>query len=135
MSKENIVDHKEEAALAVAEEEKAKAQPEEGVYIHKFKEPFTHNNNTVTELAFDWDILTGGDYDAIEAELVREGITLIVPEYTGGFLAHMAVRSCTKKDANGLRFVDRGFLRAMPFLDYKVLLGKARVFLLRRGSM
>ena len=29
MSKENIIDHKEEAALAVAEEEKAKAQPEE----------------------------------------------------------------------------------------------------------
>ena len=33
MSKENIIDHKEEAALAVAEEEKAKTQPEEGVYI------------------------------------------------------------------------------------------------------
>ncbi len=74
MSKENIIDYKEEAALAVAEEKKAKTQPEEGVYIHKFEKPFTYNDNTVTELTFDWDALTGGDYDAIEEELVRKGI-------------------------------------------------------------
>ncbi len=135
MSKENIIDYKEEAALAVAEEKKAKTQPEEGVYIHKFEKPFTYNDNTVTELTFDWDALTGGDYDAIEEELVRKGITLVLPEYTGSFLAYMAVRSCTTRNANGLRFVDREFLRATPIRDYKALLGKARSFLLRRGSM
>ncbi len=135
MSKVLTKDYKEDASLAVAEEEKAKTQPEEGVYIHKFEKPFTYNNNTVTELVFDWDILTGGDYDGIEAELVREGITLVLPEYTGSFLAHMAVRSCTTRNVNGLRFVDREFLRAIPIRDYKALLGKARSFLLRRGSM
>ena len=135
MSKVLTKDYKEDASLAVAEEEKAKTQPEEGVYIHKFEKPFTYNNNSVPELVFDWDILTGGDYDGIEAELVREGITLVLPEYTGSFLAHMAVRSCTTRNVNGLRFVDREFLRAIPIRDYKALLGKARSFLLRRGSM
>lgn len=126
-----IKDYEEEAALAVAEEEKAKAQPDEGVYIHKFKKPFTYNNQTVEELTFDWDTLTGNDYDAIEATLARNGVSLIVPEYVGDFLAHMAVRACITRDNNGLRFVDRDFLGAMPMREYKALLGKARSFLLR----
>ncbi len=131
MAREAIKDFEDEAALAVAEEEKAKAQPDEGVYVHKFKKPFTHANHTVEELSFDWESLTGKDYDEIESELARKGITLIVAEYVGDFLAHMAVRACTTRDANGLRFVDRGFLEAMPMREYKALLGKARGFLLR----
>lgn len=134
MAKETIKDFEEEAALAVAEEEKAKAQPDEGVYVHKFKKPFTYNNQTVEELTFDWESLTGADYDTIEAALARDGVSLIVPEYVGGFLAHMAVHACTTRDNNGIRFVDRDFLRAMPMREYKALLGKARGFLLRWGS-
>lgn len=55
MAREAIKDFEDEAALAVAEEEKAKAQPDEGVYVHKFKKPFTHANHTVEELSFDWE--------------------------------------------------------------------------------
>lgn len=134
MAKEAIKDFEEEAALAVAEEEKAKSQPDEDVYIHKFKKPFTHVNRTVEELTFDWESLTGKDYDEIEAALARNGVSVIVPEYLGDFLAHMAVHACTTRDNNGIRFVDRDFLAAMPLREYKALLGKARSFLLRWKS-
>lgn len=133
MSKENRTEFQEEAEQAAELEAQAKAQPDAGAYIHKLKKPFTRGGRTVEELTFDWDSLTGRDYDAIEGEIVRAGGTLILPEYTGLFLSHMAVRACTDRDENGMRLVDKDFLAALPLREYKAILGKARFFLLHQA--
>lgn len=130
MNKEDRTDFKEEARQAEELEAQAKAQPDAGTYVHKLKKPFTRGGRTVEALTFDWDSLTGRDYDAIEGEIVRGGGTLILPEYTGLFLSHMAVRACTDRDEKGMRLVDKDFLNALPLREYKAILGKARFFLL-----
>ena len=71
MAREAIKDFEDEAALAVAEEEKAKAQPDEGVYVHKFKKPFTHANHTVEELSFDWEM----NKSELQRQLTLHGLT------------------------------------------------------------
>ena len=133
MDKVTNVDFQDEAAQAEQLEAEAKAQPDLDAYTHKLKKPFTWEGRKVEELHFDWGGLTGRDYTAIEEELLRRGVNLIVPEYTGGFLCGMAVRACTDKDAKGARIVDEGLLQVLPLRDYKAILGRARGFLLRQG--
>ena len=47
---------------------------------------------------FFWGALTGEDHEAIEGDMVRHGQTLMVPAFTGPYLAGMAVRACTNRD-------------------------------------
>ncbi len=123
----------EDVRQAEQAEAAAAALKEEPVYVHTFKKPFTWEDKTVESLAFDWDGLTGADYAAIEDRMIRRGRTLVTPEFTGTFLVGMAVMACTDRDSNGKRIVDEPFLRALPLRDYKVILMKARDFLLRQG--
>ena len=129
MSKEIITT--DEQAQAEALEKEQEAQPDPAVYTHKLARPFTYENKTVEQLDFDFDGLTGADTIAIEAELNHRMKNLMYPHLSWEFMTLMAVRACTTRDANGLRFVDRGFLEAMPMREYKALLGKARGFFLR----
>lgn len=124
-------DFKKEAAQAVEQEEKAKAVKDVGSYTHTLKKPFTREGKAVEKLHFDWESLTGGDYNAIESDLLRRGVTLVVPEYTGEFLEGMAVRACTDRDERGNRILDNTFLEALPIKEYKKILGRARAFLLQ----
>ena len=135
MDKATNVDFKDEAAQAGQLEAEAKAQADLETYTHKLQRPFTWEGRRVEELHFDWGSLTGQDYVAVEDTLLRRGVTLVMPEYTGGFLCGMAVRACTDvdKDKGGARFVDEGFLQGLPLREYKAILGRARGFLLRQG--
>ena len=123
----------EDVRQAEQEIAKANAQPEESVYVHQLKKPFTWEGKTAESLTFDWDGLTGADYAAIEDRMIRRGRTLVSPEFTGTFLAGMAVLACTDRDKDGKRIVDEVYLRALPLRDYKEILGKARGFLLRQA--
>lgn len=120
-----------EAAAALAAE--AKAEPDAMTYTHTFDEPFEFRGHTVTELTFNWGGLTGEDFEAIEDDMLRRGKTLVTPSFTGAFLAGMAVRACTDRDANGIRIVDADMLRALPIRDYQKIYMSARRFLLRSG--
>lgn len=135
MSTENTgVNSLESAAEAAAAlDAEAKASPDVMTYTHTFKKPFEFRGHTVTELTFDWGGLTGADHQAIEDDLRRHGLTLVVPSFTGEFLEGMAVRACTNRDANGIRIVDMDLLRALPIRDYQQIYMSARRFL-RRGE-
>lgn len=121
------------AEAAAALDAEVKASPDVKSYTHTFEEPFTFLGHTVTELTFNWGGLTGEDHQAIEDDMLRHGLTLVVPAFTGAFLSGMAVRACTNRDANGIRIVDADFLRALPIRDYQKIYMSARRFL-RRGE-
>ena len=133
MSKDNMTDFKDEATQAVEMEDEAKAQPDVSTYTHRFKKPFTHENHVVEELHFDFDLLTGRDYTAIEDEMNRAGKTLVVPEYSSSFLEGALMRACTDRDKKGIRIVSAAFMGALPIREYKALIGKARAFFLRQA--
>ena len=78
-------------------------------------------------MTFDWGNLTGADYLAVENEMLAQGKTLVTPEFSGDFLAGMAVRACTCK-------LNVQTLKKMPLRDFRAILGKARTFLLRAES-
>ena len=121
------------AQAAAALDAEAQASPDDLTYTHTFKKPFEYRGHTVTELTFDWGGLTGADHQAIEDDLGRHGLTLVVPSFTGEFLEGMAVRACVNRDDNGIRIVDMDMLRALPIRDYQQIYMSARRFL-RRGE-
>ena len=122
------------AEAAAALDAAAKESPDDLTYTHTFKKPFEYRGHTVTELTFDWGGLTGADHQAIEDDLRRHGLTLVVPSFTGEFLVGMAVRACVNRDDNGIRIVDADFLKALSLRDYHKIYFSARRFLLRSGS-
>ncbi|WP_300751973.1 hypothetical protein [uncultured Oscillibacter sp.] len=89
MSAENKVEAAAEAAAALDAD--VKASPDVMTYTHTFEEPFEFRGHTVTELTFNWGGLTGGDHQAIEDDLRRHGLTLVVPSFTGEFLEGMGI--------------------------------------------
>lgn len=134
MSADKTMENIETAAeQAEALESEANAMEDITTYTHTFKKPFEFRGHTVTELIFNWGGLTGADHQAIEDDMLRRGKTPIIPSFTGAFLAGMAVRACTGRDANGIRILDADMLRALPILDYQAIYMSARLFLLRSG--
>ena len=131
--KTNITSLEAAAEAAAALDAEAKASPDDMTYTHTFKRPFEYRGHIVSELTFDWGGLTGADHQAIEDDLRRHGLTLVIPSFTGEFLEGMAVRACTNRDANGIRIVDMDMLRALPIRDYQQIYMSARRFL-RRGE-
>lgn len=123
-----------DAEAAVQLEAEAKAGSDVTSYTHIFEKPFEFRGRTVTELTFNWGALTGEDHEAIEGDMIRHGLTLVVPATTGPYLTGMAVRACTNRDDNGIRIVDADFLRALPLREYHKIYFSARRFLLRLGS-
>lgn len=118
-----------EAAAALAAE--VKSGPDVVSYTHTFKKPFEYRGRTISELTFDWGGLTGEDFQAVEEDMLRHGMTLVTPSFTGPFLAGIAVRACTNRDDNGIRILDADTLRALPIRDYQKIYMSARRFLLR----
>jgi len=121
----------ESAAEAEKLEAIAKNEPDNLVYTHQFKKPFTYQNVTYEQLTFDWSTLTGNDYIAIETEMLRRRKTLIVPEYTSEFLCAMAARACTNRNEEGFRILNTDAMKAMPMRDFQAICRTAQYFLLR----
>lgn len=108
-----------EDVFAVAEKQDESAV---GVYVHKFKKPFTFEGRTYEELTFDFESMTGRDASAIENELRAMGHPVLVAAFDGEYLARMCVRACTEsigidafkemsiRDYDKIRIAARGFL-------------------------
>ena len=110
-----------EKEFEVAEQE-AQAV-EAGVYKHTFAKPFVYEDKEFTSLTFDFDTLTGADSLAVENELQRQGITVIVPTFSGEYLIRIAARACTEQ-------IGSDALKQMRIADYNKIRSKARSFLL-----
>ncbi len=118
------------ASAAARQEAAARAEPDAGAYVHVFPKPLEWGERTYEKLTFQWDSLTGRDHLEIENELLRRGLTLVVPEYTGDYLCGMAARAALE-----LRSADPPqrvmLLKALPLRDFTRICKSARSFLLR----
>ena len=123
------------AAMARALELRAKFLKEEKVkcYVHMFKEPWPCGDRTYDRLTFDWTRLTGYDSLSIEMDLRRQGITLIVPAFTGDYLAGMAARACVeRKNDKGEIVIRTADIKALPMSDFLDITARARDYLLHK---
>lgn len=134
MAEEKVLDMEgvaEDAAEAERVAEEARKEQETGIYTHTFKKPFPWKGKTYETLTFDWTALKGKDHLEIESEIMMKGRTLVSPAFTGDFLAGMAARACTERDADGRRVLDGQAVKEMEMTDFQAITRKARGFLLR----
>ena len=118
----NEVDPKEyDAAVEEAKTDNAPS------YVHKFKKPFNYNGKDYSELAFNFDDLTGEDSLAVEAELHAKGMMLVAPTFNGEYLTRIASRACTENIG-----ID-GFKR-MRIVDFERIRSRTRNFLMASES-
>lgn len=125
----------EEMAESAAEQERA-AQEKPGrlVYVHTLARPFQWEGKTYEKLTFRWDTLTGADHLEIEFELLKQGKTLVVPEFTGEYLCGMAVRACGewRELAPPSR---KSAMKKLPLKDFSAICKEARHFLMASESL
>lgn len=122
------------AEAAAAIEQAAQSESDSFVYVHTFSRPFQWEGKSYDKLTFHWDALTGEDHLEIEFEMMKQGKTLVVPEFTGEYLCGMAVRACDE-----LRNIAppsrKNVVRALPLKDFTAICNRARNFLLRSESL
>lgn len=122
------------AGQAEQVEKEAQAQKDNVIYTHVFQEPFTYQGETYEKLSFNWKSLSGKDSVAIERELLNRNITTVIAQFTPEYLAAMAARACTYRNADGFRMITTDALYALPLPDFRAICAAARRFLLRSGS-
>lgn len=85
--------------------------------------PVLYNGEEVTELAFDFDKLTGADALNIEEELVSRGKTLYYGAINdANYLILMAAKACTKP-------IGKDFFNKISIVDFERIKNRARFFL------
>ena len=85
--------------------------------------PVMYNGEEITELAFDFDKLTGADALNIEEELVSRGKTMYYGAINdANYLILMAVKACTKT-------VGVDFFYKISIIDFERIKNRARFFL------
>lgn len=122
------------AEAAAAIERAAQSGPDNFVYVHTFSRPFQWEGKTYEKLTFHWDALTGADHLEIEFEMLKQGETLVVPEFTGKYLCGMAVRAC-EEWRSLMPPVRKNAMKALPLRDFTTICNKVRSFLLRSESL
>jgi len=115
-------------------EKEVLAKPDESTYTHVFKKPFTYRGQTYERLTFDWGSLGGADSLAVEKDIRHEGVTLVLPAFTGEYLAGMAARACTERNEDGFRVITSDTILAMPLRDFMAISNKMRNFLIHAES-
>ena len=95
-----------------------------GVYIHKFKKPFTHEGKKYETLNFYFENLTGHDMIRIESEMQANNEYALDPLLSRNFQGKMAAR------ASG---VGSDVLEAMPLQEFNKITNVARNFLINTG--
>lgn len=134
MTDENHTAFKDPAEQAERLEMEANAQKDNGTYTHVFQDPFTYQGETYENLTFNWKSLSGKDSVAIERELLNRNITTVIAQFTPEYLAAMAARACTYRNADGFRTITTDALYELPILEFRAICDAARRFLLRSGS-
>lgn len=123
MSTDNITPINAEE-LKQAEEE---AKDAKGMFVMRFKKPISYNGKEYSELAFDFESLTGRDSLDVEKELTRSGTQIVVPAFNGEYLVRIAARACTTR-------VGYDVVYNMSIIDYNKLRSAVRNFLMRSES-
>lgn len=123
MTTDNITPINEEE-LKQAEEEAKNAK---GMFVLRFKKPISYNGKEYSELAFDFEALTGRDSLDVEKELTRSGTQIVVPAFNGEYLVRIAARACTTR-------VGYDVVYNMSIIDYNKLRSAVRNFLMRSES-
>ena len=100
------------------------AEKAEDLFVLKFKKPFSYEGVDYDSLSFDFDGLTGADSLAVENEMSKLGISVVVPAFSGEYLSRIAARACTTR-------IGSDALRQMKLTDYNKLRSATRNFLMR----
>ena len=105
--------------------EHAKAETKKAVSLFtlKLKKTLSYEGTDYTELAFDFDGLTGKDSLEVERELAMRGIQVVVPAFSGEYIIRIAAKACTSPLGSDA-FED------MSIRDYNRLRSKVRNFLM-----
>lgn len=121
---------KKEAAEAARVEDEVKAAGLDfSSYTRKFRYPVSICGVEVRELTFEYGTLTGRDHIDAERDCLRGGRNCIPdPKYDGDFLAKIAVKACTLRDADGFHPLDAAALESLPIADYEAIRTSARNF-------
>lgn len=96
------------------------------VYVHTFEEPFTYEDQTYTEITFDFGKLKGKDATSLEDELAAEGRYVISPELSDVYLSKVAVRASNPT-------ITFDAMEELPYVDFKKIINAARNFLVKSG--
>ena len=123
MAKTDVESEKAENIDELVEKELATMEDTSVENVLHLTRPVLYNGEEVTELAFDFDRLTGADALNIEEELVM----LRKPMYFGAindvnYLIRMAAKACTKP-------VGMDFFNKVPITDFERIKNRARFFL------
>lgn len=110
--------------LQVAKEAAESAAP---TFKLTLKKPFTYNGTEYTELDFDFESTTGADCIAIERELSRKNINVIVPAFSVEYIIRFAARAC-------LQPIGSDAMSLLSSRDYSRVRGAVRNFLANAES-
>ena len=96
------------------------------LYVHKFEEPFVYEEQTYTEITFDFAKLRGRDATSLEDELAGEGRYVLSPEISDIYLSKVAVRASNPT-------ITFDAMEELPYIDFKKITNSARNFLTKSG--
>jgi len=120
MAKTNVDLEKTENMDELVEKELATMENTSVENVLHLTKPVMYNGEEVTELAFDFDKLTGADALNIEEELVSRGKTMYYGAINdANYLILMAVKACTKP-------VGRDFFNKISIVDFERIKNRAR---------
>lgn len=123
MAKINVDLEKTENVDELVEKELATMENTSVENVLHLTKPVMYNGEEVTELAFDFDKLTGADALNIEEELVSRGKTMYYGAINdANYLIRMAAKACTKP-------VGVDFFYKISIIDFERIKNRARFFL------
>lgn len=117
----------EEKVVPIDEEELGAAEDAakgaKDTFTLKLSKPLMYNGISYSELTFDFDGLSGKDSLAVENELARKGIQLLIPAFNGEYIIRVAARACTTK-------IGSDAIEMLSIRDYNKLRSRVRNFLM-----
>lgn len=123
MAKTNVDLEKTENMDELVEKELATMENTSVENVLHLTKTVMYNGEEVTELAFDFDKLTGADALNIEEELVSHGKTMYYGAINdANYLIRMAAKACTKP-------VGVDFFYKISIIDFERIKNRARFFL------
>lgn len=123
MAKTNVDLEKTENMDELVEKELATMENTSVENVLHLTKTVMYNGEEVTELAFDFDKLTGADALNIEEELVARGKTMYYGAINdANYLIRMAAKACTKP-------VGMDFFYKISIIDFERIKNRARFFL------
>lgn len=123
MAKTDVETEKTESLDELVEKELSSMENTSVENVLHLTKPVLYNGEEVTELAFDFDKLTGADALNIEEELAARGKAMYFGAINdANYLIRMAAKACTKP-------VGMDFFNKVSIIDFERTKNRARFFL------